>query len=70
MDCGADGFSGDVELDVIGVAVEVETMSTYDVAKGEHVEDEQERTTHSLYVNYLLTSFDLSMVPFYVCFIK
>ncbi len=30
----------------LGLAVEKETMSTYDVAKGEHVEDEQERTKH------------------------
>lgn len=35
-----DGCSGDVEMDVIGVAVEVETMAATDVANGEHVEDE------------------------------
>lgn len=39
-----DGFSGNVKLDVISVAVEVETMLTYVVTKGEQVEDAQERT--------------------------
>lgn len=39
-----DGFSGNVKLDVIGIAVEVETMLTYVVTKGEQVEDAQERT--------------------------
>ncbi len=43
--CG-NGFGGDVELDVIGIAVEMEAMSTYDVSKGEHVEDDQEMTKH------------------------
>lgn len=38
-----DGFSGNVKLDVIGIAVEVETMLTYVVTKGEQVEDAQER---------------------------
>lgn len=41
-----DGFSGNVKLDVIGVAVEVETMSKYVVTKGEQVEGAQERTKH------------------------
>lgn len=34
-----DGFSGNVKLDVIGIAVEVETMLTYVVTKEEQVED-------------------------------
>ena len=30
-----DGFSGDVELNVVGVAVKTETMTTNDGTKGE-----------------------------------
>ena len=41
MGCGGDGFYGDVRLDVISLAV-----STDDIAKGEHVEDEKEGTKH------------------------
>jgi len=39
-------LSGDVELDIIGVAVEQETMLTYDMTKREQVEGEQKRTQH------------------------
>lgn len=46
MSCSGDGFGGDVELDVIGVAVEVETMTMYDITMWEDVENEQERTKH------------------------
>lgn len=40
MSCNSRGFSKDVELVVIDVAVEVETVT----AQREHVEKEQERT--------------------------
>lgn len=40
------GFNVDVELDIIGVAVEVEIVKTDDITKEEHVEDEQERTKY------------------------
>lgn len=30
VSCSGDGFGGDVELDIIGVAVEAATMMTYD----------------------------------------
>ena len=33
-------------MDVIGVAVEVETMVMYEIIKEEHVEDEQKGTKH------------------------
>ena len=33
-------------LDVISVAVKAETMVAYDTAKGQHVQDEEERTKH------------------------
>ena len=33
-------------MDLAAVAAEVETMTTYDVTKGEYVEDEQERAKH------------------------
>ena len=39
-----DGFGGDIKLDIINIAVEVETMVANDVAKGEQVEYEEERT--------------------------
>lgn len=32
-----DGFSGDVELNIIGIAVKVETMVANDIAKGKQV---------------------------------
>lgn len=32
-------LNGDVELNIITIAVEVKTMMKYDVAKGEHVGD-------------------------------
>ena len=41
-----DGFGGDIKLDIISIAVEVETMVANDVAKGEQVEYEEERTKH------------------------
>lgn len=41
-----DGFGGDVQLAVVGVAVELEDMTMDDLAKGEHVEDEEEGTKH------------------------
>lgn len=31
MSCSGDGFSEDVELDLIGVAVEMETMTTDEI---------------------------------------
>lgn len=40
MSSRSDGFGGDVQLDVISVAVKMETMAVDDVTKGEHVEDE------------------------------
>ena len=40
MSCSADGPGGDVKLDVVVIAVEVKTVVTYDIAKGEHVQDE------------------------------
>lgn len=43
MSCSGEGFIEDVKLKVICIAVEVGTMMEYDVIKGEHVEDEQER---------------------------
>jgi len=36
-----DGFGGDVELDIVSIAAEVETMAADDVTEGEHVEDEE-----------------------------
>ena len=42
----SDGFSTHVELDVVAIAVEMETMMTDDVTKEKHVEDEKERTKH------------------------
>ena len=41
-----DGFGGVIKLDIISIAVEVETMVVNDVAKGEQVEYEEERTKH------------------------
>lgn len=38
------GCCVDVELDVTGVAMQVETMTTDDFTKREHVENKQERT--------------------------
>ena len=38
-----DGFGEDVEYEVIGITVEAETMNAYDVAKGKHVENEEEQ---------------------------
>ena len=40
-------------MDLAAVAVEVETMTTYDVTKWEHVEDEQERAKHRALGNTL-----------------
>lgn len=36
-DSWSDGFSGDVELDVIGVAVELKSMAAYNVTEWKHV---------------------------------
>jgi len=41
-----DGFVGDVQLDVVGVTVELEAVMTDDLAKGEHVVDEEEGTKY------------------------
>jgi len=41
-----DGFSGDVELNIIGIAVKIETMVANDIAKGKQVYYEEERTKH------------------------
>ena len=46
MTGSSDGFDGDIELGVIGIAVGIETMVTYDVTKGEHVKDKEEGTKH------------------------
>ena len=46
MSCSGDGFGGDEGLEVISVAVEVETMATYDVTKGQQVEDDYKKTKH------------------------
>ncbi|XP_035520670.1 rho guanine nucleotide exchange factor 2-like [Morone saxatilis] len=43
---GGFGFSGDVELDVISITVEAETMTAYEVTNGENVQDEQEGAKH------------------------
>lgn len=40
------GFGGYVELDIIGIAMEMETMMREDVTKGVHEENEQERPKH------------------------
>lgn len=39
----SDGFGGDVELNVIGKAVELESMTADYLTKGENVQDEEER---------------------------
>ena len=36
-----DGFGGEVQLSVVGVAVETEAMAAEDVTKGEDVQDEE-----------------------------
>ena len=41
-----DGFCGNVALDVISVAVEMETMTADHGTNGEWVDDEEERTKH------------------------
>jgi len=41
VSCSADGLGGDVKLDIVCIAVEVKTVVTYDIAKGEHIEDEE-----------------------------
>ena len=45
-ECGvrssSDGFGGDIDLDVVNVAVKVETLAAYDAAKGQHVQAEEE----------------------------
>lgn len=46
MCCGGEGFGGDVQLDVVSVAVEMEMMTADDVTKGEHVEDKKKWTKH------------------------
>ena len=43
---GGDGVGGDVKLDVIGITVEMETMVANDVAKGEQIKYEKERTKY------------------------
>ena len=49
-ECGvsgsSDGFGGDVDLDVVSIAVKAETMVAYDTAKAQHVQDEEKWTTH------------------------
>lgn len=46
MGLGGDGIGGDVRLDVVSVALEMETVMTDDLTGGEEVEDEEERTKH------------------------
>ncbi|KAF0046975.1 hypothetical protein F2P81_000608 [Scophthalmus maximus] len=41
--CG-DGFGRDVDLDIIGVEVEVKSMFAYDISEWQDVKDEKERT--------------------------
>ena len=49
-ECGVsgsgNGFGGDVDLDVVNIAVKVETMVVYDGAKRQHVQDEEEWTKY------------------------
>lgn len=44
--CSDSGFSGNVYLGVISIAVEMETVTTGDVTEWEGVENEQERPKH------------------------
>lgn len=44
MSCSDDGFTGNIKLDIISIAVDTET--TDGVTKREHVENEHERTEH------------------------
>ena len=46
MGGGGDGCGGEVELCVVGVAVEMEAMAAEDLTKGKDVEDKQERAKH------------------------
>lgn len=39
-----DGISGDVELDIISVGMEQETMLMEDVTEGKQIQDEEEGT--------------------------
>jgi len=41
-----DGLGGEVELGVVSVAVEVETMTTDDSSEGKDVNEEEEGTKH------------------------
>ena len=43
----SDGFGGDVELSVVGIAVKVKSMAADDVAKWEHIEDEEDGAKHT-----------------------
>lgn len=38
MSCSHDGFGGDVELDIVSIAMEVKTMAVDDGTEGEHVQ--------------------------------
>ena len=42
----SDGFGGDVELSVVRIAVKVKSMAADDVAKWEHIEDEEDGAKH------------------------
>ena len=43
--CG-DGFGGEVQLRVVGVAVEVDTVAAKDLSKGEDIQYEEEGAKH------------------------
>lgn len=53
MDVSVYGRGGNVKLNVIGVTVKTETMTTDDVTEGKDVEDEEERTKHRTLGNTL-----------------
>lgn len=46
MSASGNGFGRHLELDVVSVTVEAETLISNDIAKGKHVEKEKERTKH------------------------
>ena len=46
MGGSGDGFGWEVQLCIIGVAVEVEAMAAEDLSKGENVYDEEEGAKH------------------------
>lgn len=45
-DSWGNGFCGDIDLGIVGIAVKVKSVVTNDVAKREHVDNEEEGTKH------------------------